>query len=55
MIENLKKLKIKLIIENKSEKNADWKAEGTHEANLIKTTFNEKDYMIKDINKSKKI
>ena len=36
-------------------KNANGKEEGTHCANLVWITFNEKDYIIKDINESKKI
>ena len=52
MNKNLKKLKIKLIIENNDgrlEKNDGGKAEGGHGANLVWTIFNAKDYIIKDI------
>ena len=58
MNENLKILIIKLIKENndgQSEKNAHGKKEGISGANLVWKIFNEKDYIIKDINKSKKI
>ena len=58
MNENLKILIIKLIKENndgQSEKNANGKKEGINGANLVRKIFNEKDYIIKDINKSKKI
>ena len=58
MNENLKILIIKLIKENndgQSEKNAHGNKEGINGANLVWKIFNEKDYIIKDINKSKKI
>ena len=58
MNENLKILIIKLIKENndgQSEKKVHGKKEGINGANFVCKIFNEIDYIIKDINKSKKI
>ena len=58
MNENIKNLNFKLIMENNdglSKKKACGKTEVMHGANFVSTKFKAKNYIIKDINKSKKI